>query len=161
MGGLDYTTWQALGLTLTLLGLVGWIGFPALLLHKVVRDAERVGVVRVAVLVTVVVRDEANAAGRVRVRAGSQAPPCTDCRSRWTARIATSADEVYPGGEPQVRVNAGPMGARLEGAARPGHFDGMLAVFEVEALPPGGRGEGDGADDDREEERAEERKAHR
>ncbi|MEU3145990.1 pantoate--beta-alanine ligase [Streptomyces sp. NPDC006999] len=42
--------------------------------------------------------------------------------------FAPSADEVYPGGEPQVRVNAGPMGARLEGAARPGHFDGMLTV---------------------------------
>lgn len=42
--------------------------------------------------------------------------------------FAPSADEVYPGGEPQVRVTAGPMGARLEGASRPGHFDGMLTV---------------------------------
>ncbi|BBC35585.1 Pantothenate synthetase [Streptomyces graminofaciens] len=42
--------------------------------------------------------------------------------------FAPSADEVYPGGEPQVRITAGPMGARLEGAARPGHFDGMLTV---------------------------------
>jgi pantoate--beta-alanine ligase len=44
------------------------------------------------------------------------------------AVFAPSADEVYPGGEPQVRVSAGPMGERLEGAARPGHFDGMLTV---------------------------------
>ncbi|MEU6159710.1 pantoate--beta-alanine ligase [Streptomyces sp. NPDC047130] len=42
--------------------------------------------------------------------------------------FAPSADEVYPGGEPQVRITAGPMGARLEGASRPGHFDGMLTV---------------------------------
>jgi pantoate--beta-alanine ligase len=42
--------------------------------------------------------------------------------------FAPSADEVYPGGEPQVRVTAGPMGERLEGASRPGHFDGMLTV---------------------------------
>ncbi|EYT80317.1 pantoate--beta-alanine ligase, partial [Streptomyces sp. Tu 6176] len=42
--------------------------------------------------------------------------------------LAPSADEVYPGGEPQVRVTAGPMGGRLEGASRPGHFDGMLTV---------------------------------
>jgi pantoate--beta-alanine ligase len=42
--------------------------------------------------------------------------------------FAPSVDEVYPGGEPQVRVTAGPMGTRLEGASRPGHFDGMLTV---------------------------------
>ncbi|WP_435190889.1 pantoate--beta-alanine ligase [Streptomyces sp. bgisy126] len=42
--------------------------------------------------------------------------------------FAPSVDEVYPGGEPQVRIAAGPMGERLEGASRPGHFDGMLTV---------------------------------
>ncbi|WP_327296075.1 MULTISPECIES: pantoate--beta-alanine ligase [unclassified Streptomyces] len=44
------------------------------------------------------------------------------------AVFAPSADEVYPGGEPRVRIAAGPMGERFEGAARPGHFDGMLTV---------------------------------
>ncbi|HWU05088.1 MAG TPA: pantoate--beta-alanine ligase [Streptomyces sp.] len=44
------------------------------------------------------------------------------------AVFAPSADEVYPGGDPQVRITAGPMGERLEGASRPGHFDGMLTV---------------------------------
>ncbi|MCC9706989.1 pantoate--beta-alanine ligase [Streptomyces sp. MNU76] len=42
--------------------------------------------------------------------------------------FAPSVEEVYPGGEPQVRITAGPMGERLEGACRPGHFDGMLTV---------------------------------
>ncbi|MFF3410360.1 pantoate--beta-alanine ligase [Streptomyces sp. NPDC002742] len=42
--------------------------------------------------------------------------------------FAPSVDEVYPGGEPQVRISAGPMGERLEGSVRPGHFDGMLTV---------------------------------
>ncbi|TWV51410.1 pantoate--beta-alanine ligase [Streptomyces misionensis] len=44
------------------------------------------------------------------------------------AVFAPAVDEVYPGGDPQVRVTAGPMGERLEGASRPGHFDGMLTV---------------------------------
>ncbi|GGT37841.1 pantoate--beta-alanine ligase [Streptomyces purpureus] len=44
------------------------------------------------------------------------------------AVFAPFVDEVYPGGEPQVRIAAGPMGERLEGASRPGHFDGMLTV---------------------------------
>ena len=42
--------------------------------------------------------------------------------------FAPSVDEVYPGGEPQVRISAGPMGERLEGASRPGHFDSVLTV---------------------------------
>ncbi|MFE5036852.1 pantoate--beta-alanine ligase [Streptomyces sp. NPDC056683] len=42
--------------------------------------------------------------------------------------FAPSVDEVYPGEEPQVRVTAGPMGTVLEGASRPGHFDGVLTV---------------------------------
>jgi pantoate--beta-alanine ligase len=44
--------------------------------------------------------------------------------------FAPSVDEVYPGGSagPQVRIAAGPMGERFEGAYRPGHFDGVLTV---------------------------------
>lgn len=36
--------------------------------------------------------------------------------------------ELYPTGEPQVRVNPGPLGERLEGASRPGFFHGVLTV---------------------------------
>jgi pantoate--beta-alanine ligase len=45
-----------------------------------------------------------------------------------TAVFAPSVDEMYPYGEPEVRVRAGRRGAVLEGASRPGHFDGMLTV---------------------------------
>ncbi len=42
--------------------------------------------------------------------------------------FAPSVATMYPAGEPQVRVDAGPLGAVLEGASRPGHFDGVLTV---------------------------------
>ncbi len=42
--------------------------------------------------------------------------------------FAPSADEVYPGGEPLVTVEPGPLAAELEGASRPGHFRGVLTV---------------------------------
>jgi pantoate--beta-alanine ligase len=42
--------------------------------------------------------------------------------------FAPSVEEVYPGGAPLVRVTAGPLGEKWEGASRPGHFDGALTV---------------------------------
>lgn len=42
--------------------------------------------------------------------------------------FAPTLDQMYPAGDPLVRVAAGPLGARYEGEARPGHFDGMLTV---------------------------------
>ena len=42
--------------------------------------------------------------------------------------FAPAQIEMYPHGEPGVRVQAGPLGSTLEGAHRPGHFDGMLTV---------------------------------
>lgn len=42
--------------------------------------------------------------------------------------FAPEEAEVYPGGAPLVRISAGELGNRYEGAARPGHFDGVLTV---------------------------------
>jgi pantoate--beta-alanine ligase len=42
--------------------------------------------------------------------------------------FAPTLAEMYPHGDPGVRVQAGPLGTILEGAHRPGHFDGMLTV---------------------------------
>ena len=42
--------------------------------------------------------------------------------------FAPAAQEMYPGGEPLVRIDPGPMGEVFEGAHRPGHFAGMLTV---------------------------------
>jgi pantoate--beta-alanine ligase len=41
---------------------------------------------------------------------------------------APDVDTVYRGGEPEVRVTAGPLADQLEGPHRPGHFDGVLTV---------------------------------
>lgn len=42
--------------------------------------------------------------------------------------FAPTPDVIYPNGDPAVRVAAGPLGDRLEGEHRPGHFDGVLTV---------------------------------
>ena len=42
--------------------------------------------------------------------------------------FAPTPDVIYPTGDPAVRVAAGPLGDRLEGEHRPGHFDGVLTV---------------------------------
>ncbi|ASN50706.1 pantoate--beta-alanine ligase [Sinomonas sp. R1AF57] len=42
--------------------------------------------------------------------------------------FAPSVEEMYPGGEPEVRVAAGPLAEKWEGASRPGHFDGVCTV---------------------------------
>lgn len=42
--------------------------------------------------------------------------------------FAPSLDEVYPGGEPQVTIEPGPISQILEGKSRPTHFRGVLTV---------------------------------
>ncbi len=42
--------------------------------------------------------------------------------------FAPAADEVYPGGEPRVAIDPGPLGQVLEGRSRPGHFRGVRTV---------------------------------
>ncbi len=42
--------------------------------------------------------------------------------------FAPTDEEMYPDGLPQVWVRSGEMGERLEGASRPGHFDGVTTV---------------------------------
>jgi pantoate--beta-alanine ligase len=42
--------------------------------------------------------------------------------------FAPTVDEMYAGGEPEVTVDPGPLGERIEGASRPGHFRGVATV---------------------------------
>ena len=42
--------------------------------------------------------------------------------------FAPPVEEVYPGGEPQVTLEPGPLGTILEGRTRPSHFRGVLTV---------------------------------
>ena len=42
--------------------------------------------------------------------------------------FAPPVEEMYPNGEPAVRITAGKLGGLYEGASRPGHFDGALTV---------------------------------
>ncbi|GAA0544991.1 pantoate--beta-alanine ligase [Paractinoplanes ferrugineus] len=53
------------------------------------------------------------------------------CAAEGVAVVfAPSRDEMYPGGAPQITMDAGPVGGILEGASRPGHFAGMLTVVQ-------------------------------
>jgi pantoate--beta-alanine ligase len=51
------------------------------------------------------------------------------CRAEGVdAVFAPPVVEVYASGEPQVRIDPGPLATVLEGARRPGHFAGVLTV---------------------------------
>lgn len=49
-------------------------------------------------------------------------------REGVNAVFAPAVEDVYPGGEPQVRITPGPLADILEGAVREGHFGGVLTV---------------------------------
>jgi pantoate--beta-alanine ligase len=62
--------------------------------------------------------------------------------------FAPSVEEVYPGGQPQVRITSGRLGEKWEGASRPGHFDGALTVVAKllhYGIPGAGLAPGNGA----------------
>lgn len=42
--------------------------------------------------------------------------------------FAPSREVIYPQGDPEVRIDPGPLGSILEGTVRPGHFSGVLTV---------------------------------
>ncbi|MEV4824720.1 pantoate--beta-alanine ligase [Micromonospora sp. NPDC049274] len=42
--------------------------------------------------------------------------------------FAPSVADMYPDGQPRVRLDPGPLGGELEGASRPGFFHGVLTV---------------------------------
>lgn len=50
------------------------------------------------------------------------------CREEGAALVFSPPREVVYPQDPVVRVSAGEAGHRLEGASRPGHFDGVLTV---------------------------------
>ncbi len=51
------------------------------------------------------------------------------CAAEGVAVVyAPTVDDVYPGGEPQVTLDPGPVADVLEGRTRPGHFRGVLTV---------------------------------
>ena len=51
------------------------------------------------------------------------------CREEGVELVfAPEQAQIYPHGQPEVRVVAGTIGDRLEGVHRPGHFDGVLTV---------------------------------
>lgn len=51
------------------------------------------------------------------------------CREHGVDLVfAPDQEEMYPGGQPSVRIDPGPLGDRLEGATRPGFFHGVLTV---------------------------------
>lgn len=56
--------------------------------------------------------------------------------------FAPEQDTMYPGGTPRISVTSGVLGTVLEGALRPGHFDGVCTVvaklfnITTTAVPP-------------------------
>jgi len=49
-------------------------------------------------------------------------------RAGCALAFVPGADAIYPSGSPSVTVDPGPLGDRLEGRSRPGHFRGVLTV---------------------------------
>jgi len=57
---------------------------------------------------------------------GADLQLCSDAGASLV--FAPTPDVMYPNGDPLVRIDPGPGGSVLEGASRPGHFNGVLTV---------------------------------
>ena len=100
---------------------------------ELVREARSVVGPQGSVIVTVFVNPLQFAAGEDFERYPRTLDDDVEIASTAGADLVFAPDtsEVYGAGDPlapRITVSAGPLGAILEGASRPGHFDGMLTV---------------------------------
>ncbi len=91
-----------------------------------IRSAARYGRVVVTIFVNPLQFGEGEDLDRYPRTLGADLEVCAEAGADLV--FAPTAQVMYPTGAPMVRVDPGPGGSLLEGASRPGHFDGVLTV---------------------------------